>query len=74
MEVMAGQGSSDDNIASGGSSGAGSINIFCKKEYIESGSIMANGGKMNNGGAGGNGSISVGIIQNRIYESIYKNY
>ena len=39
------------------------------KEYIESGSIMANGGKMNNGGAGGNGSISVGIIQNRIYES-----
>lgn len=42
--------------------GAGSINIFYRESYQNTGSITASGVKRNAGGAGGNGSITVGSI------------
>jgi hypothetical protein len=55
--------------ASGGSSGAGSINIFYNSEYTsgENASVVANGGSGGNGGKGGNGSISIGSISSGTY-------
>ena len=55
---------SDDNIASGGSSGAGSINIFYKDTIKGKENIFVRGGKMNNGGAGGDGTVTIGKILN----------
>lgn len=42
--------------------GAGSINIFYRGSYQNTGSITATGVRRNAGGAGGNGSITVGSI------------
>lgn len=68
----------------GGGSGGGSINIFYKDSYNNSGSIRANGGTggtgeysygvYSNGGNGGTGSISVGQILDGTYENTYTNY
>lgn len=63
------------NRVSGGSSGGGSINIFCKEKYIEGGEIQATGGSYQTcGSSGGDGSISVGNISTGTYENTYKNY
>ena len=48
--------------ATGGSSGAGSVNIFYKGIYNNTGTIQAIGGSAGNGGAGGNGTVTVGNI------------
>lgn len=50
---------------SGGASGGGSINIFYKNEYTNTGNYEANGGTTTSGkrgGNGGTGSISIGSI------------
>ncbi len=60
---------------SGGASGGGSINIFCK-ELLRRGEITAIGGTGGNysavncgyGGNGGNGSVSIGAIVNNQYK------
>lgn len=60
----------------GGSSGAGSINIFYKEDFIKQGNITANGAqrRLGNidaiyyGGAGGDGCISIGSIVLGYYE------
>ena len=59
-----GKATSNDNIASGGSSGAGSINIFYKDTIKGKENILVRGGKMNNGGAGGDGTVTIGKILN----------
>lgn len=63
----------------GGSSGGGTINIFYKDSYNNSGIIKAEkglrtNGRLTSGGAGGTGSISVGQILNGTYVSTYTNY
>ena len=61
----------------GGASGGGSINVFYKESYENSGSILADGGEKTGSyqsGNGGRGSISVGQILNGIYQSTYTNY
>ena len=50
--------------ATGGSSGAGSINIFYNENYSNLGTIEAKGGKAGNGGAGGDGTVTIGKILN----------
>ena len=52
------------SYSGGGSSGGGSINIFSNGvEFTNNGEITANGGpSICNGGAGGNGSITIGKI------------
>ena len=54
----------------GGSSGGGSINIFYQEANESTGSINANGGEAigNYGACGGNGSISIGKIQEGTYK------
>lgn len=54
-------GGGDAYHAEGGSSGAGSINIFLKNN-IAQGTLSAVSSANNQGGAGGNGSISVTSI------------
>lgn len=49
--------------ATGGSSGAGSINIFYNDSYNNLGTIEAIGGQAGNGGAGGDGSVTIGNIK-----------
>lgn len=51
--------------ASGGSSGAGSINIFYKEKYIcaDEATINTKGGTGGNGGAGGDGTATIGSIE-----------
>lgn len=46
----------------GGSSGGGSINIFYHSSYLNTGSIIANGGSSAKGGRGGNGCITIGTF------------
>jgi len=61
----------------GGSSGAGTINIFYKEDFIKQGIISAKGGNRSigegddyqyYGGAGGNGCVSIGSIVLGYYE------
>lgn len=59
-----GKASSSDNIASGGGSGAGSINIFYIKSIEKNGTISCEGQYINNGGAGGSGTVTIGMIEN----------
>lgn len=66
----------------GGSSGGGTINIFCKNS-VDKNKILANGGASiygatnyvsNYSGAGGKGAITIGDISTGTYKSSYKNY
>lgn len=62
-----------------GSSGGGSINIFYNDSYENSGTILAQKGitpkgYLQTGGSGGDGSISIGQLQNGTYTSTYTNY
>lgn len=47
---------------SGGSSGGGSVNVFYKLSYSNTGTVEAVGGTSGNGGAGGEGSVTIGCI------------
>ena len=56
---------------SGGASGGGSINIFYKNEYTNTGNYEVNGGTTTSGkrgGNGGTGSISIGSIEAGTYQ------
>ena len=62
MEVPDGSGE-NNYFAGGGSSGAGSINIFFDGKYNNSGTVETKGiqtGGTRPGGAGGNGSVTIG--------------
>ena len=68
-----------DSNETGGSSGAGSINIFYNDNYENSGTILTQKGITPNGylvtgGSGGDGSISIGQLLNGTYTSTYTNY
>ncbi len=69
-----GIGVSNDTQAAGGSSGAGSINVFYNETYKNNGKVEATSPAQTNGGAGGEGSISIGNISTDDYVSTYKNY
>ncbi len=68
----------DSRSVTGGGSGGGSINVFYEtcENFIPSSITVTGGAKTGNypGGAGGNGSITIGTIQDGTFKCEYKNY
>lgn len=61
------------SYATGGSSGGGSVNIFYKINYSNTGIVETTGGIAGNGGAGGTGSVTIGSILTGNFEKIINN-